>query len=146
MIAGDIHETVVGIIWRDKGTDRGYFKVSLLSLLLTAAWRCSAPRRTPGIRAGKDQHEMLPQGPICQSCAMPLEKAELRGTNADGSRSTEYCAYCYRDGKFADPAMTMDQMIEKCVAIMTQRKIMSAELAGPLMRKTIPSLKRWKER
>ena len=32
-----------------------------------------------------------PPGPFCQSCAMPLQRPEDLGTNADGSRSEEYC-------------------------------------------------------
>lgn len=87
---------------------------------------------------------MQPKGSFCQSCAMPLEKAEFFGANADGTKSTEYCTYCYQNGKFTEPTITMNQMIEKCVAIMTQRKIMPEDQAKPLMHKTIPLLKRWK--
>ena len=88
---------------------------------------------------------MQPKGSFCQSCAMPLDKAEFFGTNADRTKSTEYCTYCYQNGKFTEPTITMNQMIEKCVAIMTQRKIMPEDQAKPLMRKTIPLLKRWKK-
>ena len=47
----------------------------------------------------------------CQSCGMPL-KADPKGggTNADGSRSSEYCSLCYRDGKLINPEMTIDEM------------------------------------
>ena len=48
------------------------------------------------------QQSMPPQpaGPICQSCSMPLTKAEDFGMEAGGSRSDEYCQLCYRDGAF----------------------------------------------
>ncbi len=37
----------------------------------------------------------------CQSCGMPLHRdPQLGGTNKDGSRSIEYCSYCYLDGDF----------------------------------------------
>ena len=36
---------------------------------------------------------------FCQSCGMPLTD-EVLGTNADGSKSEEYCIYCYKDGAF----------------------------------------------
>ena len=41
---------------------------------------------------------------------MPLTD-ECMGTEADGSRSEDYCAYCYKDGKFTQYC-TMSQMIE----------------------------------
>jgi hypothetical protein len=76
---------------------------------------------------------------------MPLEKVEFFGTNADGTKSALYCTYCYQNGKFTEPMITMNQMIEKCVTIMTQQKIISEDQAKPLMRKTIPLLSRWKK-
>lgn len=47
----------------------------------------------------------------CQSCGMPL-KADPKGggTRVDGSASTQYCSYCYADGKFISPGMTVDDM------------------------------------
>jgi hypothetical protein len=50
---------------------------------------------------------------FCQSCGMPLEKSvkgEDFGTNADGAKNNDYCAYCYKDGKFTQD-VTMDGMI-----------------------------------
>ena len=41
---------------------------------------------------------------------MPLND-ENRGTNADGSRSEDYCMYCYKNGAFTQD-FTMGQMIE----------------------------------
>jgi hypothetical protein len=42
---------------------------------------------------------------------MPL-KADPKGggTNADGGLSSEYCSFCYQNGKFIDPDMTIDEM------------------------------------
>ena len=37
---------------------------------------------------------------FCQSCGMPLTRAEDFGTNADGSANFDYCRYCYQDGKY----------------------------------------------
>lgn len=87
---------------------------------------------------------MTAQGPFCQSCAMPMEKLELFGTNADGAKSDEYCTYCLQKGKFMEPNITMHEMIDKCVGIMVQRNIMPEDQAKELMNKTIPNLKRWK--
>ena len=38
---------------------------------------------------------------FCQSCGMRLEEDSDRGTEADGSASEEYCAYCYQQGRFS---------------------------------------------
>lgn len=42
---------------------------------------------------------------------MPL-KADPQGggRNADGSLSREYCSYCYENGQFHNPDMTIDEM------------------------------------
>ena len=86
---------------------------------------------------------MQTQGPFCQSCAMPMETPEMFGTNADGSKSEEYCTYCFQRGTFTEPDISMQEMIDKCVTIMNQRKIMPEDKARDLMEKTIPYLKRW---
>ena len=36
---------------------------------------------------------------FCQSCGIPLTD-ENRATNANGSRSEDYCMYCYKNGAF----------------------------------------------
>ena len=33
----------------------------------------------------------------CQSCGMPLVNEKEIGTNEDGSRSNEYCIYCFEN-------------------------------------------------
>ena len=43
---------------------------------------------------------------------MPLSP-EVLGTNADGSKSEEYCIYCYKDGAFTGD-FNMEQMVEFC--------------------------------
>ena len=34
----------------------------------------------------------------CQACGMPITKDEEKGTNADGSKNEDYCAYCLENG------------------------------------------------
>lgn len=48
---------------------------------------------------------------ICQSCGMSIEQDKDKGTNVDASLSTEYCAYCYKDGNFANE-LTLEQYVE----------------------------------
>ncbi len=84
---------------------------------------------------------------ICQSCAMPLTNPEASGTEKDGSQSTEYCCYCYKDGAFTAD-LTMDQMIDNCVQFFvennkdTDEKLTMDEFKA-LMREKFPKLKRW---
>ena len=82
---------------------------------------------------------------ICQSCGMPLEKEEQFGTNIDESKNIEYCIYCFKDGKFTDVDITMDQMINKCVEIMVKMKKMPIEKAKSILENFIPNLQRWKQ-
>ena len=97
---------------------------------------------------------------FCQSCGMPLTDND-KGTNADGSRSEDYCVYCYKDGKFlADCTMeqdgkftqdmTMEQMIDHCAQFTDEINTQSGqnltkEQAKEMMRQFFPHLKRWKK-
>ncbi len=80
--------------------------------------------------------------PICQSCGMPLTKPEDFGTGADGMRSTDYCHFCYVDGSFTNPDMTMAEMADFCAAILTRRGIPESKARG-MMTATLPTLTRW---
>jgi len=73
-----------------------------------------------------------------------MEKSEMFGTNIDGSKADEYCIYCFQNGKFTTPDITMQEMIDKCASIMGQQKIMPENQARDILTKTIPTLKRWK--
>lgn len=80
----------------------------------------------------------------CQSCGMPLNKdPEKGGTNADGSKSTMYCSYCFEHGKFKQPDWTAGQMQE-----FSKSKLKEMGFPGFLagfFTKGIPKLKRWKK-
>jgi hypothetical protein len=50
---------------------------------------------------------------FCQSCGMPMDKDPGQGgTNADGSKSTKYCSYCYEKGTFKGTIQSADEMIK----------------------------------
>lgn len=82
-------------------------------------------------------------GPFCQSCSMPLRKPEDFGTDAIGYRVNDFCQHCYANGAFTEPRISMQQMMDKCVAVMAQQGIMPAEKAKALMTEVMPKLKRW---
>jgi hypothetical protein len=83
-----------------------------------------------------------PKGPFCQSCGMPLSRDPRGGgTEADGSRSAEYCSHCYQNGRFTEPAIRVEQMVAK-----VQGKLREMHFPGFLARrftKNIPTLRRW---
>jgi len=88
---------------------------------------------------------MEPKGPICQSCGMPLQKDEDCGTNADGGKNEEYCHFCFKDGEFTDPDITMEQKIAKIVKIAVSQMNMSEAQAREMVNNIIPELKRWRK-
>lgn len=89
----------------------------------------------------------MPEGPICQSCSMPMTKSEHFGTEADGSASKEYCTYCYQKGQFTNPEMSMEDMVAYLVpnwGEWTQRPDLTLEQAKPEISSILSKLKRWK--
>ena len=78
----------------------------------------------------------------CQSCGMPLTGNEVLGTEANGAKSAEYCTYCYQNGAFVQPNMSMEQMVEVCVPFMVQGGMEKAA-ATKLMQESLPRLLRW---
>jgi Putative zinc ribbon domain len=80
---------------------------------------------------------------FCQSCTMPIDDIADRGTEKDGSRSGEYCRYCFQDGAFTVPDMELGQM--KSIVINQMHK---RNLPEDIIQKSIdslPHLKRWEK-
>ena len=78
---------------------------------------------------------------FCQSCTMPLDNPALLGTEKDGSKSNEYCTYCYRNGAFINPEITMTEMETIIKEQMQKRQIDPALIKLSL--NSLPHLKRW---
>lgn len=74
---------------------------------------------------------------VCQSCGMPLTTPSQFGTEADGSTTREYCIYCYKEGKFEQPGMSLEGMTEMCTAILKDEG-MDEESAGSMLRNQLP--------
>ena len=76
---------------------------------------------------------------------MPLKKdPEGGGINADGSRSTMYCSYCYQGGNFTQPNWTASQM-----QVFSKQKMKEMGFPGFIagfFTKGIPKLERWKNK
>ena len=80
----------------------------------------------------------------CQSCAMPMGATdELYGTEQDGTKSADYCKYCYENGAFTFHG-TMQEMIELCMPPMVESNPgMTEAQAREIMTGFLPTLKRW---
>ena len=95
------------------------------------------------------QHkEVLPmeERKFCQCCAMPLDRPEDAGTEADGSPSGDYCRYCYQNGAFTAPDATMDDIIAFNLKFNEENghPFGPQEQAEKMMRGWFPTLKRWR--
>jgi len=77
---------------------------------------------------------------------MPMEKPEDFGTNADGSRNKDYCRFCLQNGRFTDPNITMEQMIEKVAGFIVTKMKMPKAQAKEMAKTLIPKLKRWQSK
>jgi hypothetical protein len=80
---------------------------------------------------------------ICQSCTMPIDNLADRGTEKDHSKSSEYCKYCYQDGTFVQPNMSLEQMKEIVVQQMERRHIPEAIIRKSM--EALPHLRRWQK-
>ncbi len=82
---------------------------------------------------------------FCQCCGMPMgDTDEPYGTNLDGSKSRDYCKYCFDKGEFSFKG-TMEEMVEICIPhVLKNNSDMSEESARQMMLEWFPTLKRWK--
>ncbi len=82
----------------------------------------------------------------CQSCGMPLsDEFKNHGTRADGSNNPEYCIFCFKNGSFTRPGLTLDEMIQMSIDNMTTDLGFPLEKARALATSVIPNLRRWRQ-
>jgi hypothetical protein len=81
---------------------------------------------------------------MCQSCGLPFnnEHAHFVAKEPDGSNSI-FCTNCYQDGKFLHPHLSMEEMIEMIVPVLSEA--MGEEKARQELTTLLPTLKRWKK-
>lgn len=78
---------------------------------------------------------------LCQSCGMPLDTEEFKGTEKNGKKSKEYCKYCYENGSFKHPEMNLFDMQQNVQNQM--KKLEHHEYAIQKAINILPALKRW---
>ena len=81
---------------------------------------------------------------ICQSCSMPMNEESVFGTNKDGSKNSDYCIYCYKNGEFVDK-VSMAEYIEMNVPFYAQAGMQDEEEMRHHCETVFPTLKRWKK-
>jgi len=84
------------------------------------------------------------QEKFCESCGAPFTDGFTQGTEADGSLSEDYCNFCYENGTFTNPNMTLEEMIAFCTDLMVKEFGFTREDALEQCNEGIPGLKRWK--
>ncbi len=67
---------------------------------------------------------------------------KIMGTEKYGSKSQDYCKYCYQNGEFTSDCI-MEEMIDFCVPKTSQAIGMSEEEARKMSEEFFPNLKRW---
>ena len=88
------------------------------------------------------------QEQMCESCGAPIGALdEMYGPakEADGSISADFCNYCYKDGAFTDPNITLEEMIDTVAGIMVNEFGFDPIDAKAQCEAGLPNLKRWKK-
>lgn len=75
---------------------------------------------------------------------MPMDSPELFGTEKDGSKSNDYCKYCYMNGEFTNPGLTLEEMKEHMMKHMDKDKLPQNIVEVAISR--LPYLKRWSKK
>ena len=79
---------------------------------------------------------------LCQSCGIPLDNQQLKGTEANGLKTDEYCKFCYDAGSFVKPSMTFGDMKETVETQMKKLKLSEKLIQDAV--NILPTLNRWK--
>lgn len=82
-------------------------------------------------------------GLLCQSCTMPIDNVYNRGSEKDGTKSTLYCRYCYVNGAFTNPGLTLEQMRNVIVTQMLKNHIPGYKINQSVQ--MLPHLRRWEK-
>lgn len=79
---------------------------------------------------------------VCQSCGMPIESVKFMGTEHDGSPNADYCIYCYINGEFYHPSLTLEEMKGEVRLKMKKLNMAPDEIEKAV--DNLSQLKRWR--
>jgi len=78
----------------------------------------------------------------CQSCGMAFLESNY-GTNKDLSPNLEYCHFCFNNGAFTSPDLTLEKQMNKLSEMAMKKSGLSKDAAIQTAKKILPTLKRW---
>jgi len=74
---------------------------------------------------------------------MPMKRdPQNGGTNSDGSKNSDYCSYCYKDGRFTSPEINTPQKMQQ-FCIKKMKEMGMPGFVAWFFTRSIPKLKRW---
>lgn len=87
-------------------------------------------------------------GGQCQSCGMVLRHESDKGTEKNGGKSAEYCAFCFQNGAFTED-ITVAEMVEHNLKDLAEwNEAAGLQMTIPEARAQLlaflPTLKRWR--
>lgn len=80
---------------------------------------------------------------LCQSCGIPLDIKEIKGTKQNGLKSDEYCKYCYENGSFKNPEMNLEDITNNVTLQMKKLKLPEYSIQKAV--NILPLLSRWRK-
>ena len=78
----------------------------------------------------------------CNSCAMWLTEEKF-GTLADGTKTSEYCHYCFQNGEFTTK-QTFEEAVEANIPWWLEQCDNDEEKARQKIKEVFATLNRWK--
>lgn len=79
---------------------------------------------------------------LCQSCGIPLDKETIKGSEKNDLKNEEYCKFCYDQGGYTNPNLTLDELKETVQIQMKKMKLPDHAIDDAL--NILPNLNRWK--
>ncbi len=76
---------------------------------------------------------------ICQSCTIPLKKDPK--PDYEGKK---YCSYCYKDGEFLQPNITLEEMKEFLTDVLV-KELRVPRFLAKFMAQRCNQIERWKK-
>lgn len=91
------------------------------------------------------KNEPLRETPICQSCGTPLQDPNIRGSDEGKAKVHSYCIFCFKEGRFTEPRLTMEEMGWRIHRLLVQQASIPAREAATLIDRLLPKLDRWRQ-
>lgn len=80
---------------------------------------------------------------VCQSCSMPLNKDPKFFAPKKGETVVDYCSFCYENGEFKKPHITLPEMQKFVIAKLKSLGVPT--VFAWFFSRRVSKLKRWKK-